>query len=388
MIKGLDTESLKKLLRNVYINENPKWHSERNSLVHIKIVMSRGLQTKDTDLSKAALYHDIAKFDTVSFNKAGWPTSLGHDKAGAEVAKADGCDDMVVYICAKHMVIKGWLASATGGPSEGGELNPNTKFKIFAEAPGADNNEKAKAFWKLCVFSKMDNMGNDFNAESLKWDNPSYDKWDEECPLRDQFKKSELVEIKAEKAPVLFTAQEIMKFGAKGPQIGQINKEISGKTKEEAFEIIKKILGNPDLTMESKRWIKTFESFRMSRINEEFLGLGGLDVEVGDVFGFSLQKKGQDIEQEIISSLKENEVIKKIISDWSNRFKSSIEKGEITNNQTQTLSGKIYQAAKGIIDVEKGLGLPNSYTYGSILKDVINNKMSDITGIKNIRSGW
>lgn len=53
-----------------------------------------------------------------------------------------------------------------------------------------------------------------------------------------------------------------MKFGAKGPQIGQINKEISGKTKEEAFEIIKRILGNPDLTMESKKWIKTFESFR------------------------------------------------------------------------------------------------------------------------------
>ena len=71
--------------------------------------------------------------------------------------------------------------------------------------------------------------------------------------------------------------------------------------------------------------------------------------------------------------------------DWSNRFKSSIEKGEITNNQTQTLSGKIYQAAKGIIDVEKGLGLPNSYTYGSILKDVINRKMSDITGIKNLK---
>ena len=163
------------------------------------------------------------------------------------------------------MVIKGWLASATGGPSEGGELNPNTKFKIFADAPGADNNEKAKAFWKLCVFSKMDNMGNDFNAESLKWDNPSYDKWDEECPLKDQFKKAELVEIKAEKAPVLFTSQEIIKFGAKGPQIGQINKEISGKTKEEAFEIIKRVLGNPDLTMEklnNKRWVKTFESFR------------------------------------------------------------------------------------------------------------------------------
>lgn len=257
LIKSLDATSLKRLLRNVYINENPKWHPERNSLVHIKIVMSRGIQTGDDDLIQAALYHDISKFDTVSFNKQGWPTSLGHDKAGAEVATTDGANDVVVYVCAKHMVIKGWQ-----GASEGGELNPSTKFKIFAEAPGADNNEKAKAFWKLCVFSKMDNMGNEFNADSLKWDNPSYDKWDEECPLKDQFKKSELVQIVEEKKPLAFAAQELMKMGAVGPQIGQINREIVGKSREEAFEIIKQILGKPDLTMESKRWIKTFESFR------------------------------------------------------------------------------------------------------------------------------
>jgi hypothetical protein len=259
-IKSLGPDLKKQLLRNVYINENPKWHPERNSLVHVKIVMSRGMETGDDDLVQAALYHDIAKFDTVSFNKQGWPTSLGHDKTGAESAKAGGGNDVVVYVCAKHMVIKGWQ-----GASEGGELNPSTKFKIFADAPGADNNEKAKAFWKLCVFSKMDNMGNDFNAESLKWDNPSYDNWDEECPLKDQFKKAELVEIKAQKAPVAFTSGEIIKMGAKGPQIGQINKEIAGKTKEEAFEIIKRILENPELKMESKKWVKTFEGFRNSK---------------------------------------------------------------------------------------------------------------------------
>lgn len=257
LIKSLDGTSLKRLLRNVYINENPKWHPERNSLVHIKIVMSRGIETGDDDLIQTALYHDISKFDTVSFNKQGWPTSLGHDKAGAEVATTDGANEVVVYVCAKHMVIKGWQ-----GASEGGELNPSTKFKIFAEAPGADNNEKAKAFWKLCVFSKMDNMGNEFNADSLKWDNPSYDKWDEECPLKDQFKKSELVQIVEEKKPLAFTVPEIIKMGAVGPQIGQINREIVGKSREESFEIIKQILGKPDLTMESKKWIKTFESFR------------------------------------------------------------------------------------------------------------------------------
>jgi hypothetical protein len=260
LINGLNDELKKQLLRNVYINENPKWHTERNSLVHIKIVMSRGMETGDDDLITSALYHDIAKFDTVSFNKQGWPTSLGHDKAGAESAAAGGANDVVVYVCSKHMVIKGWQ-----GASEGGELNPSTKFKIFAEAPGSDNNEKAKAFWKLCVFSKMDNMNSDFSAESLNWDNPSYDKWDEECPLKDQFKKAELVQIVEEKKPLAFTAQEVMKMGAVGPQIGQINKSIVGLTREEAFEVIKQILGKPDLTMESKRWVKTFESFRKSK---------------------------------------------------------------------------------------------------------------------------
>ena len=259
MIDGLGVDLKKQLLRNVYINENPKWHTERNSLVHIKIVMSRGIETSDDDLVNAALYHDIAKFDTVSFNKQGWPTSLGHDKEGSMAASNGGANEVVVYICAKHMVIKGWQAE-----SEGGVLNPGTKFKIFADAPGVDNNEKAMAFWKLCVFSKMDNMGYKFDASQLIWDNPSYDKWDDECPLKDEFKKSELVEIKVEKVALPFTAQEIMKFGAKGPQIGQINKEISGKTKEEAFDIIKTILNNTELTIEkvsNKRWVKTFESF-------------------------------------------------------------------------------------------------------------------------------
>ncbi len=263
LIEGLGDDLKKQLLRNVYINENPKWHAERNSLVHIKIVMSRGMETADDDLITAALYHDIAKFDTVSFNKQGWPTSLGHDKAGAESAAAGGANDVVVYICSKHMVVKGWQSSLTGGPSEGGELNPGTKFKIFEAAPGATPDEKALAFWKLVVFSKMDNMGRDFNFEELRWDNPTYESWDLECPLKDEFQKSELVEIKVEKPKPPFSAQEIIAFGVQpGPAMGQIIGAITGKTREEAFEIIKQKTGNPNLTLEGKRWTKTFERFR------------------------------------------------------------------------------------------------------------------------------
>jgi hypothetical protein len=260
LINGLSDDLKKKFLRNVYINENPKWHTERNSLIHIKIVMSRGIETGDDDLIQTALYHDIAKFDTVSFNKEGWPTSLGHDKAGAESASAGGANDVVVYVCAKHMVIKGWQ-----GASEGGELTPKTKFKIFDEAPGADNNEKAKAFWKLCVFSKMDNMNNNFNAEELKWDNPSYDKWDEECPLRDQFKKSELVQIIEEKPKPPFTSQELMKMGAKpGPDLGKMLGAITGKTPEEAKVILSDQFGLTVEKLSTKSYIKMFEQFRNS----------------------------------------------------------------------------------------------------------------------------
>jgi hypothetical protein len=260
LIGTLDARSKSQLLTNVFINENPKWHPERNSFVHIKIVCSRGVDTKDDDLMKSALFHDIAKFDTATFNAQGWPTCLGHDKKGSESAKGAGMNDTVVYVCANHMKVKGWQ-----GDSEGGTLNPSTKFQIFSEAPGQTPDEKAKAFYKLCVFSKMDNMAYDFDSAKLAWPNPTYEKWDEECPLKDEFKKAELVEIKVEKAKPTFTSQELMAFGAKGPQIGEINKAIVGKTKEEAFEIIKQILGNPELKMESKRWVMTFESFKKNK---------------------------------------------------------------------------------------------------------------------------
>jgi putative nucleotidyltransferase with HDIG domain len=260
MINGLDDRARRQLLTNVFINENPKYHPERNSLVHIKIVASRGIDTGDDDLIKSALYHDIAKFDTATFNAAGWPTCLGHDKLGAESAKKSGMNDIVVYICENHMKVKGWV-----GDSEAGSLNPSTRFEIFSQAPGNTPDEKAVAFYKLCCFSKMDDMAYDFDAAKLKWDNPTYEKWDLECPLGEYYKKAELVEVIEEVEKPAFTSGEIIKFGAKGRQIGEINRAIVGKTREEAFEIIKQILGNPELQMESKKWIMTFENFKKSR---------------------------------------------------------------------------------------------------------------------------
>lgn len=255
MIESLDVDSKKLLLRNVYINENPKWHPERNSLVHIKIVTSRGIEFGDEDLIRTGLFHDIAKFDTVSLNNQGWPTSLGHDKAGANAAKSAGENDVVVFVCNNHMKIKGW-----SGESEGGTLNPSTKIDIFSESPGADLNEKAKNFYKLCVFSKMDNMAYNFDANKLKWDNPSFDKWDEECPLKDEFKKAEFVKVEVKKQEQSVTSQELKDMGASGPQMGQIIKAIAGLDRETALATAKKMLG-----ITEKKWIRTFESFRKNK---------------------------------------------------------------------------------------------------------------------------
>jgi hypothetical protein len=357
LINGLSGDLKKKFLRNVYINENPKWHPERSSLVHIKIVMSRGIETSDDDLIQAALYHDIAKFDTVSFNKEGWPTSLGHDKAGAESASTGGANDLVVYVCAKHMVIKGWQ-----GASEGGELTPKTKFKIFDEAPGADSNEKAKAFWKLCIFSKMDNMGNDFKYKSLKWDNPSYDKWDEECPLKEQFKKAELVQITEEKPTPPFTSQELMKMGAKpGPDLGKMLAAITGKTPNQAKLILSDQfdLTVVDLTAEklsNKSYIKMFEQFRNSRHKNKIVEslVEDDDVEVWDIV-HDVIIGDSDCMDFKVSDLKEDDIILRVSVNSDNDHEWYKEEGSIKYQDEHSKNSKNIDEYKVVgIDLDEG----------------------------------
>jgi len=49
--------------------------------------------------------------------------------------------------------------------------------------------------------------------------------------------------------------------------MGKVIGATTGKTREEALEIIKQMTGNPDLEMPivEKKWIKTYESFRKSK---------------------------------------------------------------------------------------------------------------------------
>lgn len=253
IINQLEIGLRTKLVSNVLINENPLWHRERNSLVHIKIVTSRALSTGDDDLVRAALFHDIAKFDTLSFNRNGWPTCPGHDVKGYQLASGE--NELVRWICLNHMKIKGWT-----GDSESPGMKENTKREMFLSAPGEDLDHKAKSFWKLCQFTKMDDMKEDFHTSSLIWKNPSFENWDNECPLRDIYRTNQFIERKnelekAQTSPL--SAQELIQMGLKGPQIGKVLSLIRGKTPEEAREIAKAHLVN-----EGKSWIKSFDRFR------------------------------------------------------------------------------------------------------------------------------
>ena len=277
LINALKPEEHKiKLLSNIFLNENKEYHPERNSLVHIKIVTARAIQYGDEILKQVALYHDMAKFDTVSFNPKGWPTSLGHDAAGAKLAT----DPIVQYICANHMKIKSWVSKGEGSDSQ---LKPNTKLDVFNGTepypnPGKTDDEKAENFWRLVVFSKMDDMRNAFNPSSLKWD-VSFATWDEKCPLKQDYKTSEFksVDTKSEKKIAILTAQELKDMGIpQGPIFGTINKAIvDAKSKEEAISIVQRIAQQEGIklnlpisttpTIESRRWIRTFESFRKNK---------------------------------------------------------------------------------------------------------------------------
>jgi hypothetical protein len=254
IINQLEIGLRTKLVSNVLINENPLWHRERNSLVHIKIVTSRALSTGDDDLVRAAIFHDIAKFDTLSFNRNGWPTCLGHDVKGYQLASGE--NELVRWICLNHMKIKGWT-----GDSESPGMKENTKREMFLSSPGDGLDDKAKSFWKLCQFTKMDDMNKDFNTSSLLWKNPGFENWDNECPLRDSFRTDEFIEKKnviqkvRESSPL--AAQELIEMGLKGPQIGTVLSQIRGKTPEQAREIARMYLTN-----EAKTWIKSFDRFR------------------------------------------------------------------------------------------------------------------------------
>jgi HD superfamily phosphodiesterase len=97
------------------LRERPDYHPEPNAYEHVKIVTERLMLTGDPDLIMAGLFHDITKKIDAKINpKSGWPTSPGHDRGGARVARKHsdfvqsiGANiDNVFEICEQHMRIK------------------------------------------------------------------------------------------------------------------------------------------------------------------------------------------------------------------------------------------------------------------------------------------
>ena len=289
-----------KLLQNVYLDENIKYHPERNSLVHIKIVVARGINIGDEDLINAALFHDIAKFEGVETNKDGWPTATKHDIMGAQYAQEAGMNEVVQYICANHMKIKGW-----NGDSEGGTLGDDKKLEmLFTEKadtkyknPGTTLIEKTKNFWKIVTFSTMDNMNNPFDPKKynsvwseiekeLKATGDSLDKfklieiWNKyptnaPFPLPKEEKKVEpKVEPKEGELDLKFIKSILAPFNL-GQYFNTVLthiQKLNCKTKEEVEQEVNNWKSGKSSTppstppvSESRKWIMTYESFRNSR---------------------------------------------------------------------------------------------------------------------------
>jgi hypothetical protein len=290
-IKSLTEPFKSKLLQNVYLDENIKYHPERNSLVHIKIVVARGINIGDEDLIDAALFHDIAKFEGVETNKDGWPTAPRHDIMGAKYAQEAGKNAVVQYICANHMKIKGW-----NGESEGGTLGDDKKLEmLFTEKddtiyknPGQNLIEKLKNFWKVVTFSTMDNMNNPFDQQRYEtiWTKI-------EAELKEagnSLDKTKLIQIwngYDTNAPFPLPKEEKKVEPKVEPKEGELNlkslKSILGslnlgqdfntvlthiqqfnfKTKEEVENEVKNWKEDkPSKVTESRKWVMTYENFK------------------------------------------------------------------------------------------------------------------------------
>ena len=97
------------------LRERPDYHPEPNAREHVKIVTERLILTGDPDLIMSGLFHDITKKLDAKINpKTGWPTSPGHDRGGARIAREHsdfvqsmGANiDNVFEICEQHMRVK------------------------------------------------------------------------------------------------------------------------------------------------------------------------------------------------------------------------------------------------------------------------------------------
>jgi len=112
-------EFVKKVLQLEEIPQSPKWHPEGNTLEHVKFIIYGLHLKKDFGfisykeyefLTWVALFHDLGKIDTLTFDDDGNPHAYGHEyKAeryidGYQNIIDDDIDiDKLKKFCLKHM---------------------------------------------------------------------------------------------------------------------------------------------------------------------------------------------------------------------------------------------------------------------------------------------
>jgi response regulator RpfG family c-di-GMP phosphodiesterase len=131
--------------------ENSQWHPEDNTFEHVKIVVDRLITTGDIDLIMSGLYHDIGKLIAAekTLEKQGKFRAFGHEHVGAKWVRKDkefiesmGADSSAVEeIVANHMRMK--------------QMDKMGKKKVEAM-------KALPTYSKLCVFTRADNMLEDF----------------------------------------------------------------------------------------------------------------------------------------------------------------------------------------------------------------------------------
>lgn len=96
--------------------QNPYWHPEGNTLIHIRLVTNRLHNCyHDIDLDLAGLFHDLGKVETTKWSeeKKSW-TAFGHEEVSSKilddfkswVIKLGGNFNKIKFIVDNHMRIK------------------------------------------------------------------------------------------------------------------------------------------------------------------------------------------------------------------------------------------------------------------------------------------
>lgn len=128
------------------LRERPDYHPEPNAYCHVKIVVTRLIDTGDINLILSALLHDSGKLVMNKPNiKTGFPSAPGHDKFGAQLAlkysnwiiEMGGDPNIVSWICEQHMRIK-----------QLPNMKKNKQEELLLH----------KYFDKLVIFTKADSM--------------------------------------------------------------------------------------------------------------------------------------------------------------------------------------------------------------------------------------